>query len=201
MVGRYPSNCVNCGPCERYTCNDQCVTCAARCSKERLALRKQARELGATSADITTGSRCRVCGEPWRYILSHRCVTCAEANGTAPKPPKPPKPKPELKGGYLGKRPRKKYNYKLLATVTLDGYNWELWDRKNEEGWHGMKLCVTGRRPKKANFWLGWSDNERRFQRHSESMILESREPVLCAFTKAAMQGDDIETLFGGRYD
>ena len=64
----------------------------------------------------------------------------------------------------------------LIATTP----GWELYRRKQSDGWQNMKLIATGRRKGKANYHL--AHNGDRLARNTDSEALLEHEPDLYAW-------------------
>lgn len=90
----------------------------------------------------------------------------------------------------------------LLASFTLDGATWELYerhfpDKPQNEDWQSLKLICL-QRGAKANFWLGWGLRTERWARVKDRELLERYHPAMLAIVTAYLTGTDAE-LLGGR--
>ena len=102
---------------------------------------------------------------------------------------------------YKGHKPKVKWRPRLLASVTLNGVAWELWELREpwSDDWRNLKLVAPDGCEHKANFWLGWSIAEDRLRVCHDGRILRERMPELHDWCVAVMrEPEHVVMLYGG---
>lgn len=84
-----------------------------------------------------------------------------------------------------------------LASVTLDGVRWQLFElaQRSTDEWRALKLIARAPRPK-ANYWLGW--NGKRMSNGVDWCALRLREPAVAEWLLAVLTDRRLAVLIYG---